>query len=109
MLAFILSRGRVSDWGEAFLGFPPFGALCIVAALFVGLAGGMSSFFPSLGLSFCYVVGVASLISAVVLPFAEPKEWTLAIVCLILVVELVICCLILRALSSRMRRRRLQK
>jgi hypothetical protein len=109
MTVFVFAVGESADWSQAFLGLPLFGVGCIVLALVLGIGAGISLFFTSFGLGFCYIIGASSLVGAGVLAFLPDGGWAAAVVCLILVVEIVICWCILRAVSSRMVRRRAEE
>jgi ABC-type transport system involved in cytochrome bd biosynthesis fused ATPase/permease subunit len=93
-----------AEWSQAFLALPPVGAGCIVAAVILGLLERVSSFFPSFALSSCYTIVLASFVSVIV--FAFRWDGALIVLWAVYLVEILIAYAVLRAIASRMARRR---
>ena len=75
-------------------------ALCLAIAVVLALAAEVSPFFPGLGLGFCLPAALASLVCALISGFRGWGHVALGYALMMLV--LVACFLIIRAIAARM-------
>jgi hypothetical protein len=86
------------------LGLALFGTAFLVLAVLLGLAAYVSGFFPSFGVAFCYVCGIAVFVSLVISAF----QWNAAgvVAWVSWLVQLIAAYFIIKGISIRMVRRR---
>jgi hypothetical protein len=92
------TAGHVAEADLALLG--GLVALCFVVAAVLGLAADISGFFPGLGVGFCLVAALASLVSAIISAF---NGWgDAATRYAVVMLALVACFFVVRAIAARM-------